>query len=341
MRDSAGNRVDDAVPGAVLRRARVDRRGGARAVRGGRARASSSPTRSPRSGSRRRCRPAGCPSWTCWSARRARSGCRTSCSGRRPTPSCTSPRRSGPTSARPSSTQALESYRRPRAPLRPHARADPQRRLRPTGGPWRYPNLAPAPASPAVVALPLRRGADPVARAARASARWCWSSRRWRCTSTRRITLPGAAARLRVGVIVLGRRRSRPALYLLPGLGASSGCWRRSSRRRRWCCSTPATSRPPARGWASRCSASSTWACCRAPLALLQRDAPHGRAWVLLAIALTFGNDTGAYFAGRGLGRHKLYPAVSPAQDRRGRHRRACWPACSSCWARARRSFPG
>ena len=55
-----------------------------------------------------------------------------------------------------------------------------------------------------------------------------------------------------------------------------------------------------------------------APLALMQRDAPHGRAWVLLAIALTFSNDTGAYFAGRALGRHKLYPAVSPAKTVEG-----------------------
>jgi phosphatidate cytidylyltransferase len=55
-----------------------------------------------------------------------------------------------------------------------------------------------------------------------------------------------------------------------------------------------------------------------APMAIMQRDAPHGREWVLLAIALTFGNDTGAYFAGRGLGRHKLYPAVSPAKTVEG-----------------------
>jgi phosphatidate cytidylyltransferase len=55
-----------------------------------------------------------------------------------------------------------------------------------------------------------------------------------------------------------------------------------------------------------------------APLALLQRDAAHGRAWVLLAVGLTFGNDTGAYFAGRFLGKHKLYPKVSPAKTVEG-----------------------
>src|SRR3954469_9875702 len=35
-----------------------------------------------------------------------------------------------------------------------------------------------------------------------------------------------------------------------------------------------------------------------APLALLHRDAPDGPMWVLVAIAVTFANDTGAYFAG-------------------------------------------
>jgi phosphatidate cytidylyltransferase len=55
-----------------------------------------------------------------------------------------------------------------------------------------------------------------------------------------------------------------------------------------------------------------------APLAIIHRDAAHGSAWVLLAIAVTFGNDTGAYFAGRALGRHKLYPLVSPAKSVEG-----------------------
>jgi len=55
-----------------------------------------------------------------------------------------------------------------------------------------------------------------------------------------------------------------------------------------------------------------------APLGLLQRDDAHGRAWVLLAVAVTFGNDTGAYFAGRALGRHKLYPKISPGKSVEG-----------------------
>ena len=39
---------------------------------------------------------------------------------------------------------------------------------------------------------------------------------------------------------------------------------------------------------------------------------PNGMAWVIAALVITWANDTAAYFAGRFLGRHKLYPAVSP-----------------------------
>jgi phosphatidate cytidylyltransferase len=55
-----------------------------------------------------------------------------------------------------------------------------------------------------------------------------------------------------------------------------------------------------------------------APLALLQRDVADGPFWVFLALAVTFANDTGAYFAGRALGRHKLYPLISPSKTIEG-----------------------
>ncbi len=38
----------------------------------------------------------------------------------------------------------------------------------------------------------------------------------------------------------------------------------------------------------------------------------NGGWWVFIVLVVTWGNDTSAYFAGRFLGRHKLYPAVSP-----------------------------
>jgi phosphatidate cytidylyltransferase len=53
-------------------------------------------------------------------------------------------------------------------------------------------------------------------------------------------------------------------------------------------------------------------------LPLLQRDLPHGPLWVALTIAVTFANDTGAYFVGRALGKHKLAPAISPGKTIEG-----------------------
>jgi phosphatidate cytidylyltransferase len=53
-------------------------------------------------------------------------------------------------------------------------------------------------------------------------------------------------------------------------------------------------------------------------LALIKRDAPHGGSWVLLTLMTAWFGDTGAYFAGRFLGKAKLYPAISPGKTRAG-----------------------
>lgn len=52
-----------------------------------------------------------------------------------------------------------------------------------------------------------------------------------------------------------------------------------------------------------------------AALPLLHRI---GSAWLALTIAVTFANDTGAYFVGRAFGRHKLAPALSPGKTIEG-----------------------
>jgi len=54
-------------------------------------------------------------------------------------------------------------------------------------------------------------------------------------------------------------------------------------------------------------------------LSLLRRDGgADGPSFVLLALILSWFSDTGAYFAGRFLGRHKLYEAVSPKKTIEG-----------------------
>lgn len=54
-------------------------------------------------------------------------------------------------------------------------------------------------------------------------------------------------------------------------------------------------------------------------LALLRRDhGDQGGGWVLLGLMLAWLGDTGGYFAGRFLGKHKLYPAVSPKKTVEG-----------------------
>ena len=54
------------------------------------------------------------------------------------------------------------------------------------------------------------------------------------------------------------------------------------------------------------------------PFIYLTRDQPDGGWFVVLMMAITFGGDTGGYFAGRFLGRHKLYPLLSPKKTIEG-----------------------
>lgn len=48
------------------------------------------------------------------------------------------------------------------------------------------------------------------------------------------------------------------------------------------------------------------------------RHLPRGEYWIVLTLVVTWFNDTGAYFAGRFLGRTKLYPRISPSKTWEG-----------------------
>ena len=48
------------------------------------------------------------------------------------------------------------------------------------------------------------------------------------------------------------------------------------------------------------------------------RQLDQGAWWVVLALVVTWFNDTGAYFAGRAFGKRKLYPRISPSKTWEG-----------------------
>jgi phosphatidate cytidylyltransferase len=52
--------------------------------------------------------------------------------------------------------------------------------------------------------------------------------------------------------------------------------------------------------------------------ALALRQLPNGLWWVLLGLALTWTNDSAAYFIGVNFGRHKLWPRLSPKKSWEG-----------------------
>jgi phosphatidate cytidylyltransferase len=51
---------------------------------------------------------------------------------------------------------------------------------------------------------------------------------------------------------------------------------------------------------------------------VLLRGVPDGRDWVLMALLAVWITDTGAYFVGRPLGRHKMAPHISPGKTWEG-----------------------
>jgi len=58
--------------------------------------------------------------------------------------------------------------------------------------------------------------------------------------------------------------------------------------------------------------------CLPLSLLLMIDKHPRGPLWVFFLLAVTFSSDTGAFYAGRSLGRHKLYPSISPGKTWEG-----------------------
>ncbi len=52
--------------------------------------------------------------------------------------------------------------------------------------------------------------------------------------------------------------------------------------------------------------------------AVTLRGLDHGARWVLLALLATFSVDTGAYFVGKAIGRHRMAPRISPGKTWEG-----------------------
>lgn len=51
---------------------------------------------------------------------------------------------------------------------------------------------------------------------------------------------------------------------------------------------------------------------------LLVRSEPHGVSWILLMLVIVMSGDSAAYYVGSTLGRHRLYPEVSPKKSVEG-----------------------
>jgi phosphatidate cytidylyltransferase len=58
--------------------------------------------------------------------------------------------------------------------------------------------------------------------------------------------------------------------------------------------------------------------CLPLSLLLMIDKHPRGPLWIFFLLAVTFFGDTGAFYVGRSLGRHKLYPSISPGKTWEG-----------------------
>lgn len=60
------------------------------------------------------------------------------------------------------------------------------------------------------------------------------------------------------------------------------------------------------------------YACLPLALLIVVDRSPRGNLWIFYLLAVIFSGDTGAFYVGRFLGKHKLYPSVSPGKTWEG-----------------------
>jgi len=60
------------------------------------------------------------------------------------------------------------------------------------------------------------------------------------------------------------------------------------------------------------------YVCLPLSLLILIDRLPQGKMWVFFLLLVAFAGDTGAFYSGRLLGRHKLYPLISPGKTWEG-----------------------
>ena len=69
---------------------------------------------------------------------------------------------------------------------------------------------------------------------------------------------------------------------------------------------------------ASKTTLGLLYVCLPLSLLLIIDKHPRGPLWIFFLLAVAFFNDTGAFYVGRSLGRHKLYPSISPGKTWEG-----------------------
>ncbi len=101
------------------------------------------------------------------------------------------------------------------------------------------------------------------------------------------------------------------AAFFVPGLGVSGGLTIAFLLLSFW---TLAVYREGFDSYAffCRCSFGLLWVGFLGTHLFLIRELPDGNFWLLILTGITAGSDSGAYYAGRAFGRHKLSPLVSP-----------------------------